>query len=291
MQVLGIGIATIDVIHTVTDFPTEDTKIRAIQQRTSRGGNATNTLVVLSQLGHQCTWGGVCVNEPNGQLILQDLARHHIDTSFCRIESHGQVPTSYIILNQRTASRTIIHHRNSPELTLYDLQRIPLAQFDWLHFDLKGDYSETAQMIRWARHHYPQLRISVEVEKSYPDLERVFGAATVLFCSREFAQQQGFNAAADLLTALHQQTPHLTISCTWGKYGAAAIDPNGYLFYSEAFPPPTVVDTLGAGDTFNAGFIHRYSTQWSLSETLQYACQLAGKKCGNIGLDFQQYWA
>lgn len=285
MQVLGIGIATLDVIHTVTEFPAEDTKVRATQQRIARGGNATNTLVILSQLGHQCAWGGACVDEPNGRLILQDLIDHHIDTQFCHIDSQGHVPTSYIILNQRTASRTIIHYRNSPEFTLADLQRIPLAQFDWLHFDLKGDYAETARMIRWARHHYPQLPISIEVEKHYPNVEQLFNMATVLFCSREFAQQQGFNAAAGLLTALHLQTPHLIISCTWGKYGAAAIDPNGNLCYSEAFPPPAVIDSLGAGDTFNAGFIHGCCTQLSLPETLRYACQLAGKKCGTLGLD------
>ncbi|MEZ5671038.1 MAG: PfkB family carbohydrate kinase [Thiotrichaceae bacterium] len=227
MHVLGIGIATLDIIQSVADFPVEDSKIRALTQRSSRGGNATNTLVVLSQLGHQCTWGGVYVNEPNGQLILQDLARHHIDTRFCRVEPHGQVPTSHIIINQRTASRTVIHHRNCSEFTQHDLHCIPLSQFDWLHFDLKGDYAETVRMIHSVHHHYPQLPISIEVERQYPDLSNLLSAVTLLFCSREFAQQQGMNAAADLLTALHYQEPHLTISCTWGKYGAAAIAPDG----------------------------------------------------------------
>jgi ketohexokinase len=286
VHILGIGIATVDIIQSVADFPTEDSKIRALSQRSSRGGNATNTLVVLSQLGHYCSWGGVCVNEPHGQLILQDLASHHVDTRFCRIESQGQVPSSYIIINQRTASRTIIHYRNSPEFTLSDLQRIPLTQFDWLHFDLKGDYAEIARMIPWARHHHPQLPISIEVERIYPDLHNLLGAVTVLFCSREFAQQQGFNAAADLLSVLHHQAPQLIISCTWGKYGAAVIAPDGNLCYSQAFSPPEVVDTLGAGDTFNAGFIHGCSKQLPLAETLRYACQLAGEKCGNIGFDF-----
>lgn len=286
MQILGIGIATLDVIHTVADFPVEDTKIRALQQRINRGGNATNTLVILSQLGHQCTWGGVCVDEPNGQLILKDLDRHHIDHSFCHIESKGHVPSSHIILNQHTGSRTIIHYRNSPEFKFSDFQHLPLSRFDWLHFDLKGDYAETVQMLQWARLEYPNLPISVEVEKSYPNLEPLFDAATVLFCSQEFAQQQGFNAAADLLTALHVQKPHLVITCTWGKYGAAAIDSSGDLCYSQAFEPEIVLDTLGAGDTFNAGFIDGYSANLPLAETLRYACQLAGKKCGWIGLDF-----
>lgn len=286
MHILGIGIATLDVIHTVTDFPIEDTKIRAQQQRISRGGNATNTLAILSQLGHQCAWGGVCITEPNGQRILKDLETHHIDYSLCRLESEGHVPTSYIILNQRTGSRTIIHHRDSPEFKFSDFQPLPLSRFDWLHFDLKGNYAETVQMIQWARHKYPTLPISIEVEKNYPNLESILDAVTILFCSREFAQQQGFNAAADLLTTLHLQKPHLVITCTWGKYGAAAIDSDGDLCYSKAFEPEIVLDTLGAGDTFNAGFIDGYRANLPLAETLRYACQLAGKKCGCIGLDF-----
>lgn len=286
MRILGIGIATIDVIHTVANFPVEDTKIRALQQRISRGGNATNTLVVLSQLGHHCAWAGVCVDEPNGRLILKDLEAHHIDTSFCRINSEGQVPTSYIISNQRTGSRTIIHYRQAQEFKLADLQQIRLARFDWLHFDLKGDYAETCLMIEWARRYCPHLPISVEVEKNYPDLDPILNAATILFCSREFAQQQGFNTAIDLLTTLHSQKPHLVITCTWGKYGATAIDRIGTVHRSQAFEPEVVIDTVGAGDTFNAGFIHSYSAHLPLTETLQYACQLAGKKCGNIGLNF-----
>ena len=52
-RILGIGIATLDVINIVDEYPREDDEIRANGQRIARGGNVTNTLVVLSQLGHQ----------------------------------------------------------------------------------------------------------------------------------------------------------------------------------------------------------------------------------------------
>ena len=45
------------------------------------------------------------------------------------------------------------------------------------------------------------------------------------------------------------------------------------------------MDTLGAGDTFNAGIIHCLSRGTHISEALQYACKLAGTKCGLIGYD------
>lgn len=44
--------------------------------------------------------------------------------------------------------------------------------------------------------------------------------------------------------------------CAWAEAGAAALGPDGILVRSEAFPPESLVDTLGAGDTFNAAVIY-----------------------------------
>lgn len=82
-SILSIGIATIDIIHIVERYPPEDSETRALSQRICRGGNATNTLVGLSQLGHQCSWGGVWIDDLHSQPILTDLKQYAIDMRFC----------------------------------------------------------------------------------------------------------------------------------------------------------------------------------------------------------------
>src|SRR3569833_242282 len=109
--------------------------LRALAQRVSRGGNCTNTLVVLSQLGHHCSWGGVLVDEPDASRIVADLDAHAIDLTPVRRLPKGKVPTSYITLNQRNGSRSIVHYRDLPEYDFDAFATIDLGACDWLHFE------------------------------------------------------------------------------------------------------------------------------------------------------------
>ena len=73
------------------------------------------------------------------------------------------------------------------------------------------------------------------------------------------------------------------MSAAWGDQGAWAIEADGTLHHAPAVPPPAVVDTLGAGDTFNAGMIGALAAGRPLRESLAAACRLAGRKVGQVG--------
>jgi ketohexokinase len=65
---------------------------------------------------------------------------------------------------------------------------------------------------------------------------------------------------------------------------AARQGKSGRLIQQSAFPPPKLVDTLAAGDTFVAAAIHYLNKGRPLEEALEKACKLAGQKCGQQGL-------
>jgi len=278
-NILAIGIATLDIINVVETYPEEDSEIRALSQQQSRGGNATNTLTVLSQLGHHCSWGGILIDEPDSQTIKQDLARSNIDTSACKILTSGKMPTSYITLNQSTGSRSIIHHRDCPEFSFDDFVKINLDKFDWVHFEGRN-VAETQQMLQHLKQHNPKLPCSLEIEKSRPDIENIFELADVLLFSQHYAESCGFSNATSFLSSL---THHKLTTCAWGKQGAWQMTQDKNIHHSNAFPPAQVIDTLGAGDTFNAAFIHSLIEQYEPQQALSNACQLAGHKCGQTG--------
>ena len=74
--------------------------------------------------------------------------------------------------------------------------------------------------------------------------------------------------------------------CAWGEAGAAAYDHGSRTVYSsDAFPPAEIVDTLGAGDTFNAAVICSLSSGVDLKDAIEIGCRVAGAKIGQRGYD------
>ena len=276
--ILAIGIATLDIINTVDSYPDEDSELRAIAQTQTRGGNATNTLTVLSQLGHQCHWGGVLIDEADSQFILDDLASSNINISACKRLPNGKMPTSYITLSQQTGSRSIVHHRDCPEYSFDDFKLIDLTQFDWIHFEGRN-IDDTLLMLQHLKQYYPNTPCSIEIEKPRSDIEQLFEHASILMFSQHYAQAKGFETATDLLNSLAN---NISATCTRGEQGAWAVDKNG-IHHSKVTIPTKIIDTLGAGDTFNAALIHSLVNNNELQYALDNACKLASHKCGQQG--------
>ena len=280
-KILLTGIATLDIINYVADYPDEDEEIRALSQDCCRGGNAANTASVLSQYLHQCQLACTLANDGSGQFILNDLNQRGIGFNPIMIIA-GSTPTSYITVNQSNGSRTIVHYRDLAELNFKQFKRVDLADFDWFHFEGRN-VEQTALMMQHVRRF--NKPISLEAEKLRPDLECLFPLADIILYSRPYARMQGFDHAEPFLLQQSQTFPDKLLSCSWGDQGAWGIE-HGTAHHSPAYAADKIIDTLGAGDTFNAGIIHALLEQQGLSEALQNACRLAGKKCGQTGFDF-----
>jgi len=280
-NILVTGIATLDIINQVAHYPREDEELRAEHQYLRRGGNASNSCSVLSQLGDSCTLACTLADDMAGRFILADLQQWGIRFSPQLVMADSTTPTSYITLNAQNGSRTIVHHRDLAELSLQQFMSLDLAPYDWFHFEGRNPQQTHGMMQRAAATGKP---LSLEVEKPRPQLEPLMAEARVIMFSRAFAEEQGFSDAAACLGHFAGRYPQAILTCSWGEQGAWGWR-QGELLHSPAFPPPRIIDTIGAGDTFNAGLIHRLCRHDDLAEALAFACRLAGKKCGQTGFE------
>ena len=287
-KILVTGIASIDIINQLDHYPNENEEIRAAAQTISTGGNAANTARVLAQLQHQVELACTLANDHSGEFIKQNLKQQHVSMNHsCTL--NGISPLSNININLQNGSRTIIHYRDLAEFNFSYFKTIPVDEFDWLHFEGRN-ILELDKILSHLDNHPINKTISIEIEKERENIDQLLSYGNVLIYSRAFVEGRGFKSAEIFLNEIQKSNTQAVHVCPWGDTGAWAIQPLDKICFSPAYIPNKVTDTLGAGDTFNAGLIHGLVSGQTVKEALTTACQLAGKKVGQLGFDnLQQY--
>ncbi|XP_028856509.1 ketohexokinase isoform X1 [Denticeps clupeoides] len=291
-KVLCIGLVCLDIINVVEKYPEEDTDSRCLSQRWQRGGNASNSCTVLSLLGAPCAFMGSLAPGPVADFISNDFQLYQIDISLLVEHAQCSFPASVVISNVTSGSRTILHmNRNLPDVSADDFSRVDLKQYKWIHWEGRNaeEQIKMIQQVEEFNQTTPdanRITMSVEIEKTRDSLYQLFQYGDVVFVSKDVAKSFGFNSATSALKGLYSRVRKGTVLiCAWAEEGADALGPDGKVIHSDAFPPEALVDTLGAGDTFNASVIYTLSNGGSLQEALTFGCQIAGRKCGVHGYD------
>jgi sugar/nucleoside kinase (ribokinase family) len=229
------------------------------------GGGAFITAAHLAALGRPAHLAATIPAGCLGDLAMEQIATSGVDASLCRSAPGDSDPQITVAITNGT-DRSFVTRRTGPALPDPDHLAIAGLGFGHLHIGELATLIEHPDLLNFARRN----GLTISLDCSWDD-------AVMASAGELIAQVDVFlpnRAEADQLAALGigpAAAPLTVVKC--GARGAQAIC-DGKIIDSPACPA-TPVDTTGAGDAFNSGFLHRWLDGASLAD-----CLAAGNTCG-----------
>lgn len=232
-------------------------------------GNGFDALVNLAKMGAECAVVSAVGPDKYGEEMFDVLKKYGVDSSHLHVLP-GE--TSFMIM-EMTENNDRVHVKNIPgvmddfELTRDDIEF--LKGYDYVHTEFsKVLYPYLAELQEAG------CKIIFDLSTSY---ERHAETETLLknidYAFMSYPQRD--EHVKELMKKYQSLGPTLVVA-TFGEDGSLVWD--GKEFYSAGITPAEkVVNTVGAGDSFLAGFMHGIMSGKSIPECQKEGADLSAK--------------
>ena len=239
-----------------------------------------------SLLGLRVAFLGVVGDDPFGHFMLNSLNSYGIDVSGCIIDQSQKTGMSVIL--SRGEDRAILTYTGTIQaLQAKDIDRDFFKRARHIHISscflqeaLRPDLPELLEEAH-------RFGMSVSVDTNFDpknewnhNIKSILSKTDIFFPNEHEAcaisQQSNIE---DALSVLTQIIPVVVVKR--GGLGAT-VQKKDKQFFCEAFPV-NLVDTTGAGDSFNAGFLYGYLHSFSLENSLWLGCACGALSTRSLG--------
>jgi sugar/nucleoside kinase (ribokinase family) len=227
-----------------------------------------------ARLGLKVAFIGVCGDDVFGRFMLDEMSKRNVDVNNVIVRSDGQTGLS-VILNDRSDRAILTHSGLIAELKTSDISDDLLRQSKHLHvasYFLQTKLQPDLPNLFDRAH---SLGLTTSLDTNYDPSEQWLGFDELLSATDVFMPNQiealSITKASDVEAAARRlATKAKLVAVKIGANGALACSQNS--ISKSTSISVKIVDTVGAGDSFDAGFIYGYSNNWKLEKSLRLAC-------------------
>jgi fructoselysine 6-kinase len=259
MRIIGIGDSVVDIYQDRNEmFP---------------GGNALNVAVLAKQSGAEsAAYIGIVGTDIEGDHILYSLRENDVDSSQVR-RAVGESGKAYVDLNEEGDRIFIKSNKGGVQAKLklnlsvddYDY----IKAFDVVHTSI---YSHLDEELPFLKQHLP---VSYDFSNHFTTelFEKVCPHIQFAFISGSDLKEVELE---ELFLKIHGLgTPFIII--TRGSKGV--VMSHDHKRYRQGIEEANVIDTLGAGDSFIAGFLTNHFNGFTIEDALKAAAKIAARTC------------
>lgn len=247
-----------------------------------------------ARLGLKVAFIGVCGDDTFGRFMLNEMQNRNVDVSNVIIRSGEQTGLS-IILNQEGDRAILTHLGVIAELQASDIPNTLLGTARHLHVASYFLLTKLQSDLPALFHRAHSFGLTTSLDTNYDPAEKWIGFDELLSTTDVFLPNKTEALSITRSDNIEWAAKQLAnksklVAIKLGADGALACQDNKVTRVESI--PVEVVDTVGAGDSFDAGFIYGYLNNWELEKSLRLACicgalstQQAGGTNGQPTLD------
>lgn len=297
MTVVVLGDANVDMVICLPDRSVEPPDLTGSQPQLFGGGTAANTAVALARLDVPTAFSGAVGDDGYGRFVRDDLIAEGVDPRGLRTLPDTFTPM-VIAMIEPSGERLIVvwppERGADVQLTPDHIDAAQITNAAWLHTTgMCLRHSPVRETVLHAMRIAHQAGVTVSLDLNLrlelwgwgddirATVARAIPLADVIFGSAE-EELIPLTDSADPAKAAHDLTGDKRIVVARkGADGALAATPEG-IVQVPAFPAQ-VVDTLGAGDAFDGGFITARLNGADVQEALRWGNAVAALKIQRSG--------
>jgi len=273
MDAIGFGALNVDKIYLVNKIPKAEEEAYVKDVKVFAGGSASNTIVGLSRLGLKTGYIGKVGNDADGDFLLNDLKSEGVDT-YQVIRAEGRSGNALIFVDEYGNRAILVDPGVNDTIKFDEIDLDYVSKFRLLHltsFICKlGDESFKSQkkLVKVFDGIVSFDPGAVYAERGLNGLKDIIKETTIFMPNAiEMEILTGLSYKEGANEILNMGVKVVVVKL--GERGCYVTDGN-----IEVEIPALnveVVDTTGAGDAFNAGFLYGYLRGKDLEE------------CGKLG--------
>ena len=288
-EVIGFGALNVDKLFSVEDIVGKDEESFIKDETSTPGGSAANTIVGLARLGCDVSIIGKIAEDEDGDLIEYNLAINGVYTNNLIYSETGSTGKCLGFVDKNGERCLYIDPGVNDEIQIGEINPLNIMRCKIMHYTSFVGDSFNAQ-IELLEKLSKDTVLSFDpgmlyVQKGFDELRPILERTDILLINESELRLLCKNDDASIkdLVIGFLDLGIETVVVKQGSKGVYAIN-NGEECQVDSYECD-VVDTTGAGDSFNSGFLYSYLKGFDLEKSCKIANWVASRAIGGFGME------